>query len=158
MDALAIIQALDYIKNEEVYKKRLTAIQEQQTKLEKIQEICSTVEDAQKQLQEANVIKDKAVQKADQTKKETDEYYTSKMLEIEHKLEELNQHDVELTAREQALKDQQIHVRNEQEQLLKERRHLAQQTSQVQKHLEESNVVRTLYSTKLNELRALVNG
>ncbi len=157
MDALSIIQALDFIKNEEVYTARLAAIQAEQKKLENVQDICKTVDDAKEYFLRAEKVKEQADDKAAKVKQEADEYYKSKMAEVEARLVELQEKTVFLTGLEQGLRDAQSQVRIKEGQLVRDRELLTQQTLDVQKHLEESNQVRTLYNVKLNELKRIVN-
>ena len=157
MDALAIIQALDYIKNEDVYKDRLKNIQEAEQKLEHIREICTNVEESVLKVKQADEIKSKAQVEATKAKEMADKYFEEKQLEIEKRLKDIAAKEQQLKEYDQVLKDQQAKVRAEglSNKLVREQ-FIANQ-EEVQKHLHDSHELRNLYSKKLDELKRIVN-
>ena len=157
MDALAIIQALDYIKNEEVYKQRLSELQEEKKSLEDIKKICSNVEDSVLKVKQADEIKSKAQVEAIKAKEMADKYFEEKQLEIEKRLKDVAAKEQQLKEYDQVLKDQQAKVRAEglSNKLVREQ-FIANQ-EEVQKHLHDSHELRNLYSKKLDELKRIVN-
>ena len=157
MDALAIIQALDYIKNEEVYRERLKNIQEAEERLEGIREICSTVEDAKEQLKRSHELTSTAQAEAKKITETADEYYKDKQLEIEKRLKEIAVRETALKEYDQVLKDQQAKVRVDGLQNVKLKEELEAFKNETQKKVQEAYDTRALYSKKLDELKRIVN-
>ena len=157
MDALAIIQALDYIKNEEVYKQRLSELQEEKKSLEDIKKICSNVEDSVLKVKQADEIKSKAQAEATKAKEMADKYFEEKQLEIEKRLKEVVAKEQQLKEYDKILKDQQSTVRTESLQNKKAREELEVFKNETQKKVQEAYDTRALYSKKLDELKRIVN-
>ena len=85
MDALAIITALDYIKNEEVYIERFNKIKAEQVKLEQLRNINSTIEEIQVKLEQVEALKAVHTEKLKQADIEIDKLRTSRLVDLDER-------------------------------------------------------------------------
>lgn len=157
MDALALLNALDVIRNEKAYQERLNTLAEAKAALETTQYIVETVEVAQARLDEANNLLEKhrkmmsdATAEIAALKDQKLKDVTTKELAVDARLKQVRE-------AEKAIKEQQQYQEVERKKLQELQTSLAVQNESIQRHLEESTEIRNTYIRKLNELKHIVN-
>lgn len=158
MDALAIITALDYIKNEEVYIERFNKIKAEQVKLEQLRNINSTIEEIQVKLEQVEALKAVHTEKLKQADIEIDKLRTSRLVDLDERDNRSKIKQIDSDNREQILTNLSEKLRIREQELHKERQQLDAYRNDVEQRSREAQTKFDLYNTKLDQLRTLLNG
>ena len=157
MDALALLNALDVIRNQEEYQSRLQSLVDAQDKLNTSQYIVETVEVAQARLEEANRLLEKHRQLMADAEVDIEKERIVKLQDLTDKEVLLEKKQQELNALAQKLREQSQNLEQEQRKLESVRAAQATRNEAVQQHLQESTDIRNKYLRKLDELKSIVN-
>ena len=156
MDALALLNALDVIRNEETYQKRLNAIAEAQAVLDTSEYIVDTVEVANARLDEANRLLDKHRQMMENADKVIEELKKERLSDVEKKLEDLANQEQKLVLKNKELDKQRLVLQDLEYKTDKTRQQLAYSVADYDQRRVEAQQTVELYNAKVDKLRDII--
>ena len=156
MDALALLNALDVIRNEGVYQERLNALAEAQAKLDTSQYIVETVEVANVRLDEANRLLEKHREMLEKADKDIEELRITRLADVAKLEAKLNDRQNSLGESEKRLKREREVLEQERAAVAKTQAQLAYSVADYDARRIESQKVIEDYSKKVEQLRTII--
>lgn len=156
MDALALLNALDVIRNESVYQKRLNDLAEAQAKLDTSEYIVETVEIANIRLEEANRLLEKHREMIENAEREIAKLRIEKLADLVKSQEELDNKIARMVQSEKDLKSQQKSLEYEQNQLDKLRQQLQYSVADYDARRVEHQTASADYHARIEKLRNIL--
>lgn len=157
MDALALLNALDVIRNEKTYQERLNSIADAQAKLDTSGYIVETVEIANARLEEANRLLEQYRKQISMATEEISKLRVEKLKDLDAREITVAKKELSAAASFKQIKEQLEVMEIERQKLVDLQKQLAVKNEDIQKHLQESTDIRNTYIRKINELKHIVN-
>ena len=156
MDALALLNALDVIRNEGVYQKRLNDLAEAQAKLDTSQYIVETVEVANARLDEANRLLEKHRDMIENFDKQMESERKKKLADIKEQEGLLDQKLEKTASLEKRLLSQLKDVQTDRDAIARTRVQLAASVADYDLRRVEYQTKTQAYELKINKLKAVL--
>lgn len=156
MDAIALLNALDVIRNEKVYQERLNNLAEAKAKLDTSQYIVETVEIAQARLDEANRLLAQYKKQLVDAKQEIEDLRSERLHDVVIREDNVKESERRLQEQREEITRQEIKLKFQFEEFKKQQQALAQRNKDYDDMVKETSKVKETYQQKIEQLRKII--